>query len=584
MILNRLTIYSRKTEEIIKQYTFNKIGLNIILGDKKDDSNGAGKTSMVDSIRSLLGTKTPKDFENKTNIINADIMLVLEVEKNSDIIYLSRVISDPKYGYVKYGGDLNFNLDNWTRLKDTDYKKETEEIFIRDDKELEHPSFNSLREYIIRDEKIGFGDICLISGRKAINNYFILNYLFLVDGKAEKDILELKNKQEELNKKLKVIETLSDNIIDIKIKKKKIEEELVELIDITKRLNVNKNIDLSKDDYQELKKEYNDISHKVIKLESIKEQYEENINILKENVEKIKELDDVKKFYAQIIEYFPGKLVKNYGEVLDYYQFMVGSRGKFFGEKIKKVSTMIDKIKLKKCELQEKLNKQLDVLQSTTIVEDINNIIEKVNEKNLELADVKLKIEQYSQKETLKNDINNMKQEIIKQTNIKNEMFSIYKETIKEAINRFNEILKVTYNEGGVLQFEFNNGTNKNDATGRIKIACSILDESSHGKTYMKINMFDLTWLIQRVENDACLQFLIHDGAYVKPDNKQAKYRLFTYVDEYLIKKGKGQYFVTLNLDELESNDIKTLKNANKVIALLGKEKDEDRFMGMKYS
>nr|WP_243249705.1 DUF2326 domain-containing protein [Clostridium botulinum] len=142
----------------------------------------------------------------------------------------------------------------------------------------------------------------------------------------------------------------------------------------------------------------------------------------------------------------------------------------------------------------------------------------------------------------------------------------------------------VTYNEGGILQFEFNNGTNKNDATGRIKIACSILDENSHGKTYMKINMFDLTWLIQRIENDVCLQFLIHDGAYVKPDNKQAKYRLLSYVDEYMTRKGRGQYFVTLNLDELERDDIATFKKAQKVVAQLGKEKDEDRFMGMKFS
>lgn len=585
MILSRLTIYSRNEEKVLKQYTFNKTGLNIILGDKKDDSNGAGKTSMVESIRTLLGAKIPKDFEHRTNIIEADIMLVLEVKKNDDvIIYLSRIISDPKYGYVKYGGDLNFNIDNWVRLKDTDYKKETEKIFIKEDNQLEHPSFNSLREYIIRDEKVGFGDICLSSGRRAINNYFILNYLFLIDGKAEKDILELKNRQEELDKKLKIIETLSGNIIDIQIRKNKIEEELKELIDISKRLNVNKNIDLSKTDYQELKKEYNDISSKIIKLESIKEQYEENINILKGNVEKIRELDDVKKFYSQVIEYFPDKLVKNYGEVLDYYEFMVESRGKFFGEKIKKVSNMLEKVQVKKSELEEKINKKLDVLKSTTVIEDINNIIEKINEKNLELADAKLKIEQYSQKETLKNDINNLKQEIIKQTNIKNEIFNTYKETINKAISRFNEIVGVTYNESGILQFEFNNGTNKNDSTGRVKIACSILDENSHGKTYMKINMFDLTWLIQRVENDACLQFLVHDGAYVKPDDKQAKNRLLTYVDEYLTKKGRGQYFVTLNIDELESDDIEAFKNAKKVIAQLGKEKNEDRFMGIKYS
>ena len=43
MILNRLVIYSRKDEEIKKNYKFNQVGLNIILGSKRDKEGEAKK-------------------------------------------------------------------------------------------------------------------------------------------------------------------------------------------------------------------------------------------------------------------------------------------------------------------------------------------------------------------------------------------------------------------------------------------------------------------------------------------------------------------------------------------------------------
>ena len=55
------------------------------------------------------------------------------------------------------------------------------------------------------------------------------------------------------------------------------------------------------------------------------------------------------------------------------------------------------------------------------------------------------------------------------------------------------------------------------------------------------------------------------------------------YVDEFLCEKEMGQYIVTLNIDELDKENIDMFKNTNKVIAFLNRESDENRFMGMKY-
>lgn len=569
-----------------KEYKFNHIGINIILGSKKsnnDESNGAGKTSMIESIRYLLGAKVPKDFQNRKKLTESNLMFILEVISDSKSIFLCRVLNEQNKGYIKYDGELNFNLDNWGKpLGDKQYKDEVEKIVLGDNNIEIHPTFASIREYVLRDEKSGFNDIVL-PNRKAIISYEILNYLFNIECKGEHDILKLKKKQDNFENKLKIINTLSGDISEIKIREKKLEEELIDLIDISKTVNVNENILLSKEDYKNIKNEYNKISSKIIKLESIKEQYELNINNLKDAVDKIKELDDVEKFYKQMLEYFPDKISKNYNEVLDYYKFMVSSRGKYFGEKMDEINFMVETLESRKIKLSKKMDKQLKTLQNTTVVQDISSIIDRISEKNQELADIKVRLEQYQEKDNITKKINDIKKQIIKETTIKNDIFNSYKATTDEIEKQFNEIVKITYGEGGILQFEFNGNTNTKDPTGRIKVLCSIIDENSHGRMYMKINMLDLTWLIQQIKMKSNLSFLFHDGSYVKPDNKKAKVRLLKYVDNTMNKLKMGQYFVTLNVDELEQEDIEYFQKNKKVIAFLSKEKNEDRFMGIKY-
>ena len=586
MIIKRLIIYSISEEEIKKEYIFNKVGLNIILGNKSgiDDSNGVGKSSMVDSIRYLLGSKIPNDLKKRKKIEDANFMLVLEVEKDNQNIFLGRVVNDPDKGYIYISKEISFNLDNWgDSLKDKEYKNIIEELILGSVNQEEHPSFASIREYVIRDEKDGFNDI-LLPNRNATKSHAILNYLLELDFKGESDIKAIKQQQDTLDQKLKAIELLSTDIAELKVRSKKIKLEIENLIDISNGLDVNQNIDISKVEYQSLKKQYNEINNKIIKLENMKAQYHENIDRLKDKVNQIKELNDIEQFYTQILNYFPTQISKNYEEIESYYKFMVNSRGKYFGDKVEEITQMISTLELRKIKLAEKIKKQVNTLKSTTIVDDINSILDKINEKNQELADINVKLEQYAEKDKISQQINIVKQEIIKQTNLKQEIFNSYNSIIKEAERQFNELVNITYpNEGGVLEFEFNSGTNKRDATARVHISCKIEDENSHGRTNMKVNLFDLTWLIQRIKHKKSLQFLIHDGSYVKPDNKKGKVELLKYIDGILKLNSSGQYFVTLNLEEIDSEDIQYFTESKNIIAFLSKDKDENRFMGIKY-
>lgn len=584
MIFDKLIIYSRSRQQILKEYSFNKTGLNIILGvkvKKSDEGNRVGKSSFIDSLRYLLGTRIPKRFKDKNTILDLDIMFILSVIKEDKKIYLGRIISNENSGYIKREGELDFNIDKWEKFKDKQYKEEIEELFMNNNKIDNPPSFAAIKEYLIRDEKSGFNDIIL--SRQAITQYKILDYLFGIDGSCEKEISELKDKEKELNNKIKVIDSLIGDIATLRVNEKKIRDELDNLVDISNRMEITENINISKKDYKKIKKELNEVNEKIIKLESIREQYKVNIENLETTLSKVKELDDVKEFYKEIIGYFPERLVKNYDEALGFYQFMVDSRGRYFNEHIEKVSKMILSLENKKSILKLKIDSQLDTLQSTTVVEDINNILQKISDKNRELSEITTKIEQYESKDEIISEIDEIKREIILKTNLNREIFQSYKKTITDAQIRFNEIVEKTYGESGSLSIEFNSNTSKRDTTGRIKISCSINDDSSNGRTHMKINMFDLTWLLQRIENNLPIQFLIHDGSYVKPDNNRAKFNLLNYVDNFLKLKGMGQYIITMNLGELEEEDLKIMDDNKCIIAKLNNEKDENRFIGVKY-
>ncbi|WP_066872181.1 DUF2326 domain-containing protein [Clostridium mediterraneense] len=581
MILKNFKIYSLRDEKVLKEYDFNEYGLNIILGSKSEKGNGAGKSSMVQSMSYLLGSKIPKDFQNRKKLNDLDIMFILTIQKEKDNIYLGRRIKEKNNGFIKIGGGITFNLDNWKSYKDKEYKSEVEILFLKDEPS-DSPSFASIREYIIRDEKEGFANITLLR-RNATKAFEILSFLFGINFTAENEINKLKSDQDEKEKKLKLIESMSDDITEIRIKEKQISDEVKKFKDIATSVNVKDNLELEKEEYRKVKLELNKTNESIIKLNNMVEQYQVTIEDLKENVDKIRELDDVENFYNQMIGYFPDKIKRNKDEITNYYEFMVNSRGRYFNEKIMEINGLLGELEKRKIELEQKIEKRTSALKSTSIVEDINIILDKINEKNQELSDLRYKIEQYSMRETLVEEINNLKEKIIKETYSYNELFKTFKEKVDNSENEFNKIVKKTYGEDGILQFEFISGTNKRDTTGRIKIQCSIIDENSHGRSYMKINMFDICWLVERIKQKKDLVLLIHDGSYVKPDDKCAKYNLIQYIDDIMSTNKRGQYFITLNRDELNRNDIEKLIDEKKVVAFLGKDNDEDRFMGMRY-
>ena len=124
MILKELYIVSLKNKEVIKKYTFNEFGVNVILGVAKKDSNGVGKTAMIDSLRMVLGEKLPVDFKNKEELIKDEIMLSLRKTNG---------INKDNF-YKKYNVLLEDIFDYKDLVKNNILTETSKNVFIKEDK------------------------------------------------------------------------------------------------------------------------------------------------------------------------------------------------------------------------------------------------------------------------------------------------------------------------------------------------------------------------------------------------------------------------------------------------------------------
>ncbi len=582
MILNEMYVISLKDKVVLKKYVFNAVGVNIILGVAKTDSNGVGKTAMVDAIRMVLGEALPIDFRNKAELAKRDIMLVIKVEVKDKCIYLGRQIIDKDTGYI--AKNVVMDIKGWHPYPIVEYRDKIQGYMYEDmsEENIEAPSFQSIREYIIRDEKQGFNDIGL-PRRKALQTSKCLNFLSLLPTYYETDINKLKSEQASLEADINVIKTIAKDITKLRSEKIKIESEIAKMKKMLDSINVNDKIDYDEQKYIQAKKELKRVESLIFKNEFSTKQFEQNIENLELKHKKMKELVELRGFYEEILDYFPEKLVKNYEEMESFFAFMLQNRGDYFKNRIKKLAQDAEKLKQEKKKLQNTIAVSTRIFQNTQVVDDIHNINEQLNEEYLKLADVKMKIDKYNEINQLTKDSNEKGREILEKTMEYESDYNKYSGKIENIESHFKKLVEIAYNEVGELSYYYENDIKKKSNTGRIKINCQIADENSHGRLYMKINMFDLSLYLNRIDNNSGCKLLIHDGSYCKP-NPGAKVNVINYVDKYLKEKKSGQYFITLNKPEIMPEDLNVLREKGMVVAEFDREHEEkNRFFGFKY-
>ena len=586
MILKQLSVVSISQGIILKQYNFKSYGVNLILGVKRgesEESNGVGKSAMIDSIRYLLGSNIPKQFSNNQSLNEEDIFFILHIITNTKSLYIGRRIKEKNKGYYLESDKIELDLSKWEiEEDDTKYKLFVQKLIFGDNIDNNAPTFSALREYIIRDEKSGYVGIEL-KNRNALQVYRNLAFLAQLPFDYEKEFQPLKDENKELNKQLAAIKCMEGEILQLRNRHARLQVEVSKLSKIVTDVDLSQKYDVDEEEYKNNKIKLRDIQGKIFELQHIVKQYKKNILELEEKTKKLKNLNELEEFYQQLLGYFPDELKKNYSQMQEFYDFMLDNRGGYFKEKIKEIENELVSLNTTKTELKKIVIQAGKILSNTELVDDINAISEELTAKTQELAEVNLKIQTYDSQSEINTNINNIKSEIISKNQKYEIEFKEYDAQIKALEDMFKSLLTQAYSaDEGYLKYKYENKADLKSATGRIKIDCQLADEQSHGRLYMKINLFDLTWFLNRVDKKQDIQFLIHDGSYCKPD-ALVKERVLKYVNKYLEKRLTGQYFVTANVDELTQETLTYLRQVKGVVAELDRNMDENRFLGFKY-
>ncbi|HDR8389882.1 TPA: DUF2326 domain-containing protein, partial [Bacillus cereus] len=232
------------------------------------------------------------------------------------------------------------------------------------------------------------------------------------------------------------------------------------------------------------------------------------------------------------------------------------------------------------------LKNDYKILKNSSLIEDINAMIADRENLNTKIAEINIQLGSHDRLKSITNEINILKSDRLLLTQKKTDEFNSFKEHILRLEELFQTLSELTYDTAGVFNIEFENNVNdrKNSITGRIIIECSLPDDRSHGINYMKLNMFDLTWFLSSLEKEDShnINFLIHDGSYSKP-NPSVKAKILKYIDNKIKEFGKGQYFVTLNKDELLKKDLDFFQKNGIIVAKLERTEDNaKRFFGFK--
>ncbi|MBD5145384.1 MAG: DUF2326 domain-containing protein [Ruminococcus sp.] len=604
MTFESISIINLKGKKQLAYYKFNRVGVNIILGEKNnnnDDTNGVGKTALFLAIRYCISEKLPIAFAGKQELEKNDAYVILSIETNGKVQRIRRCLFDDSIVYVTENDSIdNFSTVGWDTYDKKGFSNYIQRIMyskinLKPGETL--PNFASIRELLMRDERQGYAADINLPNRNAAITSKCLAFISSVQCNFEEQLSLIKNKINELKDKQKLIASFSKDIDELREKHQSCLKEIEILKNMLSNASVGEKIEYDQERYTELKRQIDTLHQKIHQLEFSKRQQENNKVDLKENVDKVREFIHLEDFYNQILNYFPNQLSCNYKQMYEFYQAMLDDRGSYFDNQIKAIDGKLNILYSQREILLKELSKITTLIKNSKLVSDLQSISNQINEKHKLIAEYEYKLNIYSEKDNIDKSIKAEKEKFNEEQKRLIEIFDSYSNVINDIKSYFNNLINISCLTpkaiSGKLEYSFENSNKSKATNGRIKIKCEISDQDSYGRGNLKIILFDLALLLNRIDRNMGLTFLFHDGPYVQITQSKIKFNILIYIDKILKEKNMGQYFVTMNVEELQDSvpyngeTISMMDYFNNlkfnVARLLRTDDSKQRFMGFKY-
>jgi len=456
-----------------------KDGLNLIIGtkidkDKKETSNGVGKTMSIQLINYLLAGQNKlldQMLQNLTTSVTLQLKIkdeIHQISRDGKIISLDEEelkLKDLKNFLNESVGNDKFTFrDLFVRFNRQSYEKATAQILTEE----------AFKNNAINAWLLGL-DIHYIDKKKE---------LFNKQHALKQIIAYLKELQETVNK---------EEIYEIKEELEKIEKD-IEKFEIA-------------EDYYQIKEEADELTLQLRDSENRLSMLKRDLNLREElirvNKQEDVDISRVERIYNEAKFFLDEKVIKHLEAVKEFHNTLFENRKKKAKEEIEILTREIEIEKQRIESLDKERSKLLQYLESKGALEEYNKLLRYRDELKNKLQDLEAKEkekERYEEeKQQLKLEIDKFELELIKASKKMKSQFESLATKFRDISNKF-------YEKPGYLDIDINPAMK---AKYVYKIDPKIQADESSGIGMMKIFIYDM--LIYDLNPDL-IGFSSHDN------------------------------------------------------------------------
>lgn len=545
--LNRLYSENNVFEEIV----FHD-GVNIILGEKYDDSsvkgrktNGVGKSICIEFLdfcflsdydKSRIA-KIPKEvFPLEENVI-----LDLETGAETIIIKRNREQADQPV-IIREGKIVSFD-----KLQDArDYLTS---IIFSELNGKTVPSFRNLFSILMRDERSEFKDIikCHDLTKKIPDDLtahlFLLGFSLEVYKNTMETIKEIGKITTVLSKEKKELtQDGQKKISDVRAELNALEDELKKLEDAIESFKTNETFDSMEAD--------------LIELEELLDQLRKRQKALRHDYEKIRkmpkpeQIDDreIELVYNQFKSELGNAVVKSLNEVVGFKNKIEDFQRTLVNQKAKELESQLKSIAEQIRILDDEYSEKLKIIDKKGVLKNLKISLKIYEAKKESISRTKFLFEQYEKHEKKKRILNLQKTQQIMEIETEIEQNEEMMDSFTETILQIHEFIM------GNRECSFSIQTiDKAQSKTPVELVLRIYDDGSRSVDRTKVFIYDMALLFNQYTRDRHPLFLVHDNIFDVDQDTLVQCLNYIYRQEEQYQD--FQYILTLNRDKIENEE-----------------------------
>lgn len=550
--IKRIRINKLSSENNIFDEIIFHDGINLILGEKYDDStsqgrktNGVGKSMSVEFLGFGLLCEYEKSRISKipVEILPEDEDIILEIRIGEEDIVIRR-------NRKKHDKPVIIRSDKKVQFdKLQDAKDYLTELLFGELNGKEVPSFRNLLSVLIRDEKSEFTDIlkCHDLSKRVPDD--LTTHLFMLgvslEGykKVQGTIKEIE-KIGTVLKKTKSELTLngSKKIADVKAEMNALDSELSQLEEAMDAFKSN-------DAFLIMEAE-------IVELENMLEQLRQRQKILKREYEKIKDLpqperiDDaeIELVYNQFKAQLGSVVVKSLNDVVGFKNKVEEFQRVLINQKARDLEKQIADISEQIRLLDDQYADKLRVIDKKGVLKNLKTGLHIYEEKKEASAHTRFLFEQYDEYDKQKKQLDIRKAQELLEIDEEIEDLSDELKAFTATILNIHEFIM------GNKECSFDVKTkSKGRSKNPVDISLRIYDDGSHSVDRTKVFIYDMALMFDENTRQRHPLFLVHDNIFDVDQDTLVQCLNYAYRQEE--RFSDFQYILTLNRDKIENEE-----------------------------